>query len=241
MNRAELLELLQDNKVQQAIRNIVDAPVNQLSSQAEEVEMLKKMVDKFKSLFADEESKNKALQDGLNTQREQVTALDHDKARIASNLHACESSLRTAQQKVALYESSFNAWMQAYESYQQLGASSKASLAGIFKGDSLTGFIAAGVQRENIDSFYEYLKYEMIEAHNQDIPALTEIFNTLFDMFLLAYPKYHKDHSQVDDEYDTARHIKVGNGVSGNIKQVLLLGWHDSKTQKQLKQTIVTL
>ena len=176
--------------------------------------MLKELADKFKRLFNNQES------DNIDLKKEN----ERLKEELERYRNICDKEL------------------DIYQMYQNLPDNTKASLKGIFKDDSFKGFIACGVQEKSIVNFWEYLKNEIIEGRNSDIDNLIEIFNFLFDRFLLAYPIYKREQVEIGEEFDTQRFINADSTTpSGRIKEVILFGWINEKTGKIIKKSIVRI
>ena len=107
----------------------------------------------------------------------------------------------------------------------------------------MSGFIACGIQERNISNLWEYLKNEVIEDKNKDIPNLILIFDFLFSRYLLAHPIYERQQVNLGCVFDSQHHIKHSSSknVSGDIQEVILSGWINKKTNKLVKQSVVII
>jgi hypothetical protein len=229
---------------------------NKIKKLEEEIEVLKGLIEKWKKCFSDEKDKNHQLEKTLLTKDEEYNLLKNEKAKlqgeikeeerkkevIKRGIRELESKVNRAKEETKKYKEPFKEQLEVYDLYQKLNETTKSSLKGIFKDDSLIGFFACGVQEKNIDSFWEYTKNELIEEKNSDLESLIQIFNFLFEKYLMAYPLYEIQKVQEGDEFKTEHYIRDSNSsVSGNISKVLLQGWVNTKTGKTVKKTVVRI
>jgi len=140
------------------------------------------------------------------------------------------------------YQQNFASLEKHYVLFTQLSAITHSSIAGIFKDNSLEGFLACGVQERNIESLWEYIKIQVIEENNGDIAKLITLFQYLFALYAKAYPHIQPQAIRMGASFHPNEHIKTSSSpVSGAIKNVLLAGWTNTKTKKTIKPSIVQL
>lgn len=194
------------------------------------------MLNKLKQLLGISEKSNDKVS-------KQISSLKKDLEQEKNTQSSLRESLETCQAKIKTYERTFSEEIEAYEKFQGLSKKTRTSLKGIFKEDSMAGFIACGVQEKSIDSLWEYLKNEVMEDNNPDLENLGEVFDFLFSRFTLALPIYERQHVNNGDEFDARQHIKHSrcHNVSGRIQSVYLNGWINTKTNKTIKQSIVSI
>ena len=237
----------------------------------EEIEMLKALVEKWKKLFGQEEIKTQKLKEDLTSKSEdlshksqelsnltsqknslekeiqtltqQQNRLQNENKEIQANNKALQNSKNSLHDKVEFYKANFADELKAYERYGSLSAETRESLKGIFKDNSLSGFVTCGVQEKNIHSLWEYLKSEIIEQKNRDVDTLVEIFDYLFARYLMAYPQYKKQEVHVGENFNTDIHIRdsSSSSVSGAISKIMLYGWVNTKTEKIVKKSLVRI
>lgn len=207
--------------------NQIETLKNHLQKKDKEIEMLKKLVEKFKNLFNSEKEKKASLLNELEIKNRETQEL--------------EKKIENLKKEKEFYENNFKEELEVYEIYKSLSDETKESLSGIFRDNSLKGFLACGVQDRNISNFYEYVKNEIIEEKNQDIKKLIKLFNFFLDRYLLAFPIYKKQNVKIGDEFDPQLHINLSNAASGKIKKIILFGWENSKTGKIVKKSIVII
>ncbi len=247
MNKKELLELLEDEEIQEAILAIKKSKKKKennlediIKEKDEEIEMLKGFVEKFKKCFADEEVKTENLTRNVNVKDNELRELEEAKNRLKTEIKEMESEKNKLSKKVDFYRDNFEKELTTYALYEGLSSATKASLKGIFKDDSLKGFLACGLQEKNIGSFWDYVKDELREEENSDIKSLKSIFYFFFEGYNRAYPMYEVQKVVLGDEFDTEEHIKTNaSSVSGKVDEVVFTGWVNSKTKKIVKKSIV--
>jgi DNA repair exonuclease SbcCD ATPase subunit len=247
LKKEELLELLKDEEIQEAILAIKKSKKkkennleNIIKEKDEEIEMLKGLVEKFKKCFADEEVKTENLSKNINVKDNELRELEEAKNRLKNEIEEMNSEKDKLSKKVDFYRDNFEKELTTYALYEGLSTSTKASLKGIFKDDSLKGFLACGLQEKNIISFWDYIKDELREEKNSDIKSLTTIFYFFFEGYNRAYPMYEVQKVVLGDEFDTEEHINTNaSSVSGKVDEVVFTGWVNSKTKKIVKKSIV--
>ena len=233
MNKKELLKLLEDDEIQEAILAIKKPKKKKehnlediLKEKDKEIEMLKGLVEKFKNCFTDKEVKTENLTNNMNLKDNELRELEEAKNKLSK--------------EVDFYRDNFEKELTTYTLYEGLSSSTKASIKGIFKDDSLKGFLACGVQEKNISSLWDYVKDELREEKNSDIKSLKTIFNFFFEGYNRAYPMYEVQKVKVGDVFDTEEYIKTNtSSVSGKVDEVVFSGWVNAKTQKIVKKSIV--
>jgi len=214
-----------------------------------EIEMLNSLVEKWKKCFTDEEDKfltkdaeYNLLVNEKSKLQDEIKEQERKKEVIKKGIKELELKLDDAKAETKIYKEPFEEQLKVYDLYQNLSDTTKSSLKGIFKDDSLSGFFACGVQEKNIDSFWEYTKNELIEDKNSDIESLIVIFNFLFKKYLMAYPMYQIQEVQEGESFNTDKHIKDSHSsVSGSISKVLLRGWVNTKNSKIVKKSVVRI
>jgi len=258
-----LLKLLDDAVVQARLRAIIlqgsetkdhpsqedlDVVKQQVSAQQEKINelreentMLKALCEKWQRLFAQQEQKTQQTEGVLHASQQQakltqtIEQLQQQYAKLEKQHHATEAKLQD-------YQHSFAELQAVYTRFSSLKPKIRSSIGGIFKDDSLQGFIAAGVQERNIDSLWDYIKNQIIEECNEDTSTLIEIFDFLFKLYAKAYPKMQQQVISIGESFDPSKHINtLHSAVSGAITAVVLDGWINTKTKKIIKQAVVRL
>ena len=233
MNKEELLELLKDEEIQKAVLAIRKSKIKKekkleysIKEKDNEIEMLKGLLEKL--------TKN------MNIKENKVRELEALKDRLKIGMKDVKSKNNKLSKKVDFYRTTFEKELSTYALYEGLSSSTKASLKGIFKDDSLKGFLACGVQEKNIGSLWDYVKDELREEKNSDIKSLKTIFYFFFDAYKRAFPIYKVQKVALGDEFDTEEHIKTNSSsVIGKVDEVVFVGWVNSKTKQIVKKSIV--
>jgi len=233
LNKEELLELLKDEEIQKAVLAIRKSKIKKekkleysIKEKDNEIEMLKGLVEKL--------TKN------MNIKENKVRELEELKDRLKIGIKDVKSKNNKLSKKVDFYRTTFEKELSTYALYEGLSSSTKASLKGIFKDDSLKGFLACGVQEKNIGSLWDYVKDELREEKNSDIKSLKTIFYFFFDAYKRAFPIYKVQKVALGDEFDNEEHIKTNSSsVIGKVDEVVFVGWVNAKTKKIVKKSIV--
>jgi len=235
----KLLDLLKsDSDIKQAIRDVFSSEtdhrnVDQISQLQKELEESKHKIKKILGRNEDEtsnlKSQIKQLEESLGNKKKENISL---KEIIEKN-----------KDQIKYYKDTFKEDIDAYQLFESLSNSTKKSLSSIFKDDSMSGFIACGIQERNISNLWEYLKNEVIEDKNKDITNLKMIFEFLFSRYVLAHPIYERQQVDLGSTFDSQLHIRhsCSKNVSGDIQKVLLSGWINKKTNKLVKQSVVII
>jgi len=239
MNKDELVELLKDEDIRDIIKDIVKdnntrQDNNEIEKLKEEIEVLNRLVEKWKNCFKKEENKN-------------ISLLSKEK-QLENEIKECETKYKKVKEKnkilnskVDLYEDNFGDDLKAFDLYQSLNDNTKHSLEGIFRDKSIAGFMACGLQENNIHTLWDYIQNELRDNKNSDIKTLIEMFDILFAKYLLAYNIFEYQNVNIGDRFDTDDHIRDNSSklVSGDISQIVFRGWINSKNNKIIKKTIV--
>ncbi len=264
--------LTKDSELRQLIRNIVAEPSDSeatasktepahasqahISQQAEKIDALieqnkqltednmdlNKVIEKFKTLFSNEEQTSQALRETRTVLEQRLSTLEQDLESLKHAKQQSEQQLTHCQSDLAHYQQQFQADVTHYELFNGLSASTQRSIAGIFKDSSLPGFIACGVQDRNIDSFWQYIKTQVIEANNPDSDVLIRLFDFLFSRYTYAYPHIKKQTVAIGERFDPVKHIKTPNSAtSGTIQAIILSGWENTNNDKLIRPTLVRL
>jgi small-conductance mechanosensitive channel len=238
MKTEEFLEFLEKPKVQQKIQEITNQDKKQESQEKTKEEELMGIIDNLKKLLGVKESDNKELEQKIESLRGEKQTLIYDNQELSNTLQIKNQELK---KQLDFYRKNFESELRIYEKFISLSESTKSSLSGIFKGESLSNFIACGVQEKNIQNLWEYTKAEILEDSNDDISKLVEIFEFFFQRYIIAYPIYESLDTQTQQSFDTELHIKhhSSSSSSGSVSKVYLQGYKNIKTDKIIKKSIV--
>ena len=130
-----------------------------------------------------------------------------------------------------------------YEAVQQLSETTKNSLKGIFKGETVQEFIVCGVQYENISSLWDFIKNEIMEGREQEREILFALFQYFFQEYRKIYdtPLYKMQEVKMNEVFREDLHIRALNSkISGTITDILLPGYL-SINGKIIKKSIVRI
>ena len=251
----ERIEKLKDEKQD------LEAEKNKLYGENQE---MKKIIEKLKSWLGLRDAE-------LNESNQSISELNRHKIELETDLSSVNADLNQTKQhlsdissqyqslknefdslkqdheeqeiKIGFYRESFEEDLRIKELYEGLSSQTKLSTEGIFKDTSIKGLIACGIQEKNISNLWDYVKSEVVNGNNPDQNSIIRLFELLFNRFKLAYPMFELQPVQVGDKFDTQAHIKHNMSVnmSGNIQNILLYGYFNTKTGKIIKQSIVVV
>ena len=244
MKKEELLQHLNDEDIQQKIIQIVSSKemtnINHSNQKEEElmgiIKEWKQKYQKLKECLSSQEGKNQELEQTNKNLDNKILTQD-------TEISTLNGQNKDIQDQLDFYKQSFEDEIKVYEKFSSLKSATKDSLSGIFKNESLSGFISCGVQEKNIQNLWEYIKAEILEDKNSDIETLVEMFYFFFERYKMAYPMYELLETKQNDSFDTQLHIKhnTSSSSSGAISKVYLQGYKNIKTEKVVKQSIVKI
>jgi len=244
MKKKDFLEFLEDDAIQKKIKDIVlsnevSIPQNDTAKEDELMGIIADLKDKYKKIkecLTQEEQKNQTL-------LSQNSTLEISLDVKTTQLKSLNQSTNELQKQLDFYKQNFEDELKIYEKFTNLSSETKNSLSGIFKDDTLSGFISCGVQEKNIQNFWEYIKAEILEDKNSDIDKLVEIFYFFFSRYKIAYPMYELLYTKQNESFDTQFHIKhnSSSSSSGAISKVYLQGYKNTKTDKTIKQSVIKI
>lgn len=253
LNQNENIKSNQTNEAIEKIKELQEI----IKAKNEEIEVLKALVEKWKKCFNDEQEKTKNLSSSLENSKKEIEELDVYKNKILQEINSLKEEKKQHElalqeekskntdlnKRVEFYKDSFEDELRVYEYYKTLSDTTKSSLKAIFKDETLQGFLSCGVQEKNISNLWEYIKNEIIEDNNRDIDKLISIFNFFFSRYILAFPIYEKQKVSIGDNFDPQLHIRSSKSsyASGTIKEIILFGWINNKTNKVIKQSVVVI
>jgi hypothetical protein len=218
-----LMVSLQDERVIEKIKEI--AVSGSFSQMREHKELLKEKEKEIAKLKQEIELKKEEIS-------EYQIKIHHQNEKI-------ESYFNELQKRRADYREA----EELYEAVQQLSATAKNSLKGIFKGETVQEFIVCGVQYENISSLWDFIKNEIMEGREQEREILLALFQFFFHEYSKIYdtPLYKIQEVKLNEVYRDDLYIRAYNSkVSGNITDILLPGYI-SINGKIVKKSIVRI
>ncbi len=261
MKLKEFLDFLEEEEVHNKIKTIVQgeesgdteeaATLKKNNVKLEELvksleddkEMFEKLKAKLESMICKKDEDIESLTKNSEQKESEIKSHNTTIDSLNSQIHSLKSKNSSLDKELRALKNSFEADLSIFAEYEKLADSTKKSISNIFKDDSLNGFFACGVQEKNIISFWEYIKLEVINNKNRDIEKLNKIFDYLFEKYRLAYPMYERQNTNINDVFDTQLQIKhnSSSNTSGKIKDILLKGYVNTKTDKVMKHSVVVL
>lgn len=216
-----LIVLLKDEDVETELKKTMKAKDS--NNNLEEVKEKQKIIEKL-------EIENKKLREDILETKINLEKMRKENFEYETNVKALKSR--------------FSELENIYKVYMELSEKTRDSLSGIFKGNSIEEFIFCGVQYQNLESLWEYIKREIIEENLNEKDKLKDIFDYFFEAHNLIYekPLYKRTDVVLQEKFDDEFHIKVlSENASGKIKEVVFEGYINCNNQKIIKKSLVRI
>lgn len=131
----------------------------------------------------------------------------------------------------------------AYMAFCKLTPETRKSLSNVFEKEDFYSFISSGMQWDNIQGMYHYLKNKIIENDNIDQDRiyimLVFFFNACNNRF--DKPMYSIISPKSNEKFNSDIHIIRGNETDGVINELLLFGYVNNRTNKIVERAMVTV
>lgn len=251
---SQLLEALRDEEVKKMIHSIVNDEANvkgdadQLGNEAslndfevalQEALQLVDLRDKQLTQLQYSLNNERAKIENLAGEINRLTSENKELKTLQEDLH---SQLVEKENHINRLSNRFEEAEAVYQYYLQLSSLTHDSLRRNLRGNSLEEFIYSGVQYENIESLWEYMRRSIMEEDLKDIPNLQVIFNYFFKSYNKINPLFHFQIIALRQEFDGDQHMRSKDSkVMGPISEILLPGYINTKTSKVIKKSIVKI
>ncbi|WNS78457.1 hypothetical protein RRU94_00335 [Domibacillus sp. DTU_2020_1001157_1_SI_ALB_TIR_016] len=216
-----LIVSLQDERIIERIKEITEAGASGPMEESEE--LLKEKEKEIARLRQEIEFKKQEIQEY--------------QVKIHDLKQKTDAYLDELQKRRADYREA----EELHRAVQQLSDTTKESLKGIFKGQTVQEFIICGVQYENISSLWDFIKNELMEGRERERDVLLALFQFFFREYSKTYdtPLYKLQEVKINEVFREDLYIRsVNSHVSGNISEILLPGY-TSINGKIIKKSIV--
>lgn len=173
-----------------------------------------------------------------------IALLELEISRLETEKRNLLEQNRKIKENLNLYCSSYAVQISLFEKYKSLSDSTRRTMRGIFKNETLSGIFICGVQLENLRSLRDYTEKLVREnGSDRDIAVLDELYTYLLACYNSTFskPVYKLTEVRVGDEFDPERHHNPGTARSGHISKVLLQGCTASGSGKVLRKAVVYL
>lgn len=218
-----LMVSLQDERVIEKIKEI--AEMGLFSQMDEPKELLKEKEREVVKLQQEIESKNREI----NEYQMKIKHLNEKMESCFNELQKRKADYREVEE--------------LYGAVQRLSETTRNSLKGIFKGETVQEFIVCGVQYENISSLWDFIKNEIMEGREQEREILFALFQHFFQEYSKIYdtPLYKIQEVKMNEVFREDLHIRALNSkIAGTITDILLPGYL-SINGKIIKKSIVRI
>ena len=136
----------------------------------------------------------------------------------------------------------YNKFEEIYGVYNLLVEKTREELKGIYGDDGVENFLFRGIQYQNIEMLWEYMRNKIIENDIEDINKVNNIFTYFFDRYNELYNEkiYSRMETSIGDEFDNDLHVRLwDSSVSGKISNVILEGYINNNTGRIEKKSLV--
>ncbi|OMP66274.1 coiled-coil domain-containing protein [Domibacillus epiphyticus] len=218
-----LMVSLQDKRVIEKIKEIAEA--NLFNQMREPVELLKEKEKEIARLQQEIESKKEQIKD------------------FQLKVHYLNQKIDSYFNELEKRRADYQEAEELYRAVQQLSETTRNSLKGIFKGNTVQEFIVCGVQYENISSLWDFIKNEIMEGREQERETLLALFQYFFQEYSKTYdtPLYKTQEVKMNEVFREDLYIRTLNSkLSGNITEILLPGYV-SINGKVIKKSVVRI
>jgi len=218
-----LMVSLQDERVIERIKEIAKADLFNQMGESEE-------------LLQEKEREIARLQQEIETKNEEITEYQIRVHHLNQKIDSYFNELQRRREDYREAE-------ELYGAIQQLSETTRNSLKGIFKGETVQEFIVCGVQYENISSLWDFIKNEMMEGREQERGTLLALFQFFFYEYSKTYdtPLYELQEVKINEAFREDLYIRTLNSkISGNVTEILLPGY-TSVNGKIIKKSIVRI
>ncbi|GAB6100655.1 hypothetical protein JCM16358_25340 [Halanaerocella petrolearia] len=235
-----LLSALEEKEVIKAIKRIVakeDKELIEIEDKQKRIEELESQLQEYKTSLESKQSIVEELKDKKNR-------LETDNKQLKNRNLELKRSIQRKEEEIKRLSNRFQGIEEVYNTYLNLSSKQRQALQGIFKGNSIDEFIFCGVQHENVDSLWEYIKREVIEGHEEGLTELEKIFRYFFVAHnkIYANPLYKIQEVETGEEFDEDKHIRGKNSkVRGRITDVLFKGYINLNTDRVVKKSVVRI
>ncbi|WP_414698493.1 hypothetical protein [Peptacetobacter sp. AB845] len=145
-------------------------------------------------------------------------------------------------EKIDLLNGKYNKFEEIYGVYNLLVEKTREELKGIYGDDGVENFLFRGIQYQNIEMLWEYMRNKIIENDIEDINKVNNIFTYFFDRYNELYNEkiYSRMETSIGDEFDNDLHVRLwDSSVSGKISNVILEGYINNNTGRIEKKSLV--
>ena len=201
-----------------------------------------KPTHEYDVMIEKERNQNKNLLKEIESLKQLLQKVEMKHSLLQKEHSELESRHHVLNKEYLDLKSSWKDVRESYDTYLSLSSEVRESLKGIFRGGTIEEFFSCGVQYENIESLWDFIKIGVLEEKETDSKSLIFIFIFFFKAFnkIFASPLYVMEETNQGQLFDYDLHIRTGSSkVMGQISYVLLPGYRNAKTNKLIKKSVV--
>lgn len=184
------------------------------------------------------------IKEQINELNKKIISLQAEKDIIENNMKEISGKLEYTQHilsETKKMHEPYKSFDDAYDMFQKLSSETKQRLSNIFENHEIGGFIAAGMQWENIEGIWNFIRRKVIENENYDLIELHNIFLFFFEKYnqqkdVATYRLINPNRGM---QYDSDKHVIIGTKTDGIIKEVALEGIENVKTKRIINKALI--
>jgi hypothetical protein len=246
-----ILDALENEEVQDVIRNIINqersVTIVENTDLTNQLIELKTALRNAEHQLMERTNLIQHLKTGAHTSQLELDKLTYENNKLHTEneelkrlLDTLQSRMFDSENQVRLLSNRFREAELVYQKYVQLKPLTQDSLKRNIKSESLEEFVYSGIQYENIDSLWEFIKRETLEGYETDIEELKEVFHYFFHSYNKINPLFQLHNVVVGQAFDGDLHMRSKDSkVMGPISEIILPGYINTKTSKIIKKSIV--
>ncbi len=221
----------------------------------------------LKNSLETSQQQNAQLKSALTDKAEKVSVLAKEISTMYVTLESTDSELRQVEKQnltlqsslekvlplveeqtaiLEVYVKNYSELENIYAAYKKLSGNTKFALEGIFGAEnSPTSFLAGVLQEGHLESLFDYVATSINNgAPSNEIEILCGLFEFAFDAANSGRREkiYARLKISEGDNFDNGEMRKTSNSEqSGKVKEILLVGYKYSRTDKVIRQSLVVI
>lgn len=238
-----------DTKEQDVQRNYSLSEVKKLRLEIERLKENatadKEEILKLHSCISQLSNESNALKKENDTYNSMNEQLNFENMRIKSELSGLSVQLniknKQYEEQIEIIRK-FDRKFHMFNQFKKLEIETLKSLKGIFKYETIENFVACGSQKENIEAYWDFIKYRVMNGNLTELRLLSDIFRYFLKLHNETSDQqvFKQQIVNLGDEFDVSLHIRTPDGkASGKIGNIYLEGYLNAVTGVIIRKSIV--
>lgn len=217
------------------------------------LEQFRQQKTQLENEFQAKSKKVAELSQEISTLYEKLESIGKELRYVEKENLALENSMEKilplVEEQAAMLENyvqNYSELEKVYAAYKKLSGNTKFALEGIFGAEnSPTSFLAGVLQEGHLESLFDYVATSINNgAPSNEIEILCGLFEFAFDAANSGRREkiYARLKVSEGDNFDNGEMRKTSNSEqSGKVKEILLVGYKYSRTDKVIRQSLVVI